>query len=266
MPEKYRRPSKKLVELRQSAHTLARANKFEEANALKVEADNLAMKEHTDAKKRLDADYEVAKKKLLKKHHDELAQLQETSKEQRELIISKKEGTEKTLQRRKIVLDSKPGQKKSRAVSKIQNQPLYQTTNSNQPRGVKTRSAFTGDQKLPPLDPPNQRKYTAAEQTSTTFQTQAAPASSIKQNSSTYSSSYQHHSPPHQESSLHEPEQGKSLSDADNDHDSSSSHSSRDHESADDHKDVESPHIEEDPNNQPLDDVMAQGTHALIDS
>lgn len=164
MPDKYRRPSKQLIELRQQAHTLGYAGKFEEANERQIEAKNLMQREHEQAKRKLDRDYEIAKNKFIKKQNEAMSILQQTCQQQRELLVSKKQITEQALEKRKLVLGSKPPQKqKSRSSSSIQNSApsnsLNQTTSSNtQNRNTRKSSNFNPEERLPPIEPPNQKR------------------------------------------------------------------------------------------------------------
>lgn len=164
MPDKYRRPSKQLIELRQQAHTLGYAGKYEEANQRQIEAKNLMQQEYEQAKFKLDHDYENAKNKLIKKQNEQMSILQQNSQQQRELLLSKKKMTEQALEKRKLVLGSKSSQKqKSRSNSSIQNSPpansnLNQTNSSVSQNRTRKSANFNPEERLPPLEPPNKKK------------------------------------------------------------------------------------------------------------
>ena len=62
LPDKYRCPSRKLIELRSMARGLALCGKFDEAQDRKIEAEQLEAKETKEAQKRLNKEYSIAKK------------------------------------------------------------------------------------------------------------------------------------------------------------------------------------------------------------
>lgn len=151
MPDKYRRPSKGLIEMRQTYKNLAYAGKFEEAQARKEEADALETKEQANAKVKLDNDYKEAKKKLLAKQAEEIANIEESSKLQRDLLLSKKRETKYALDNRKQVLGVKSTQKTRGSKSGAD------LTTSRAPTTVApTRKNSTAiERRLPPIEPPN---------------------------------------------------------------------------------------------------------------
>jgi hypothetical protein len=166
MPERYRRPSKRLIDMRQVCRSLAYAGKFEEAATQKAETDSLARREQAEAQQRLDEDYRNAKRKLLNKHAEEIAQLTETAKLHRELLLSKQIALQTGLAHRILVLTAKPP-------TKVRAQPGIIAGPSAKSSGVRRAPKFGADQRLPPLQPPN--SHAPREQSS------SAPASRLRQ-------------------------------------------------------------------------------------
>jgi hypothetical protein len=166
MPERYRRPSKRLIDLRQVSRSLAYAGKFEEAAAQKAETELLAQKEQQEAQQRLDEDYRNTRRKLTSKHDEEIRLVVETASLHRELLLSKRTALETGVAHRKLVLSSKPP-------TKIRAQPGIIAGPSAKSSGVRKSGKFSGDQRLPPLQPPT-ASARAREQTA------SAPASRLQ--------------------------------------------------------------------------------------
>jgi hypothetical protein len=145
MPDRYRHPSGALIELRQIARNLAAVDRFEEAQARKLEADRLEQREIEEAQARLKYDFQQAKRKLIARQQEEVAQLQATAQQQRDLLVSKRNGTQRAFANRMNVLEVKP-QVKGR-------QPVAQ--GSTRASGVRTSPKKTVEYRLPPLQPPN---------------------------------------------------------------------------------------------------------------
>ncbi|KAH0793613.1 hypothetical protein GPJ56_002446 [Histomonas meleagridis] len=150
MPDKYRRPSRKLIELRQTAHNLALCGNFDEAQERKVEAENLEIKETEEAQKRLNKEYSIAKNKLIRKQAEEVRAFQENAQQQRDILISKKHVAEQASNNRKNVLNLKPSQK-SRLTSSLR-------SSGSPTRPIVTRRSHNRniEKKLPPLRPPKE--------------------------------------------------------------------------------------------------------------
>ena len=170
MPDRYRRPSKLLMTTREAAHTLAYAGKFEEAEVRKNEAIALEQRELEEAQKRLNTDYSVAKAKLQEKQRAEVAQMEKTASEQRELLCSKRKGVEQAHQNRLMVLKTMPIPQKQ----KVGTQGLQ----SREP-GVR-RSQKRTDERLPPLQPPNQEQEQKQEKQRSGKQSSPPPQESKK--------------------------------------------------------------------------------------
>jgi hypothetical protein len=151
MPERYRRPSKLLIEMREVAYNLALADRFEEAHARKVEADNLEQRELAEAQSRLNADYKQAKRKLLERHQEESGQMRATAELQRELLFSRRAAVEHAFANRILVLDAKP---KSKGRSSPPSTSSLATTRSP------PEKPFT--RRLMPLKPPNAASSSSA--------------------------------------------------------------------------------------------------------
>jgi len=150
MPEKYRKISKKLIELRETARTLALAGHFDDAQLRKIEADALEAEEIKEAQSKLNKDYRIAKNKLLTKNRMEIGKFHESRTLKRDLLISQLHLLEESGKNRVNVLKSKPTQKK-RVGKEATSDSFLITT-----RGIVSRKAVThDDKKLPPLLPPN---------------------------------------------------------------------------------------------------------------
>lgn len=153
MPEKYRKPSQKYVELKQSALDLAYAGQYEEAETRKQECEALKVKEYQEAKWRMDREYRQSRNKLMKQFKYETEHLNDQRKLQKDLLISQRNQLEAAIQKRDIVLRTKP----SVPVRKSQNATHEGVTSTI--RKTKERKSFTSsDVKLPPLTPPNAEK------------------------------------------------------------------------------------------------------------
>lgn len=157
MPDKYRRPSKKLMTLRETAHTLAYAGKFEEAQARKNEATVLEQSELREAQRRLNHDYGLAKRKLQAKQRDEVILMQNTAQQQRDLLESKRQTILAACLNRRMVLGAKPPQKRT-----IRSSSLSQTQTTRDAPVRRSGSKRFGEQRLPPLQPPNAQKKASA--------------------------------------------------------------------------------------------------------
>lgn len=66
-PEKYRRPSKRLIDLPESTLSHAAMRRFDEANAQKILAEQLEIEELQEAQRLLIADYNLARRMMLEK-------------------------------------------------------------------------------------------------------------------------------------------------------------------------------------------------------
>jgi hypothetical protein len=144
IPERYRRPSKRLMELRHDAYSLAIGGKFDDAQARKDEADALTNRELHDAQNRLNRDYAKAKNRLLATHRAEITQIQETALQQKELLMSLRSATERAFANRLIVMETKRSPRSARAAAPARSPPMR---NSGK--------RIAGDLRLPPLQPPH---------------------------------------------------------------------------------------------------------------
>jgi hypothetical protein len=153
MPDKYRRVSKQLVELRETAKTLAMAGHYDEAAARKTEADQLEIEEHKEAQNRLRHDYRVAKNKLIQKQQSELKKFNDSRAAKRDLFDAEIRSLEENEKNREFVLKSKPFSNKRANVRDSQND-THQTVLS---RSIPRKSHPIKENKLPPLKPPNDK-------------------------------------------------------------------------------------------------------------
>ena len=153
MPDKYRRVSKQLVELRETAKTLAMAGHYDEAAARKTEADQLEVEEHKEAQNQLRHDYRIAKSKLLNKQQGELKKFNESRLEKRDLFVADIRALEENEKNREFVLKSKPFSNKRSALRDSQNESHQAVLSRSLPR----KNRQIKENKLPPLKPPNDK-------------------------------------------------------------------------------------------------------------
>lgn len=151
MPDKYRRMPKQLIELRETARTLALAGHYDEAQQRKVEADNLEAEEAKSAQSRLNHDYRVAKNKLLTQHKLEVTKFNDSRAEKRDVIAAEIHVLEDNEKNREIVLRAKPSNTR-RSVSGNNTDSGAVTMSRSLPR----KSQWKQENKLPPLRPPNE--------------------------------------------------------------------------------------------------------------
>jgi hypothetical protein len=147
MPEKYRRPSKKLLDLRENTPILAALGRFDEANAQKQMADRLELDEYQEAQRLLDMDYSKAKRGLMSKFEGDLRSLIQNREEQRSIFLARRKDREESAQNRTLVLSNKPVSTTTRSMS---------TNRSLEPVNWK-KNFFPAEpvKRLPPLRPPN---------------------------------------------------------------------------------------------------------------
>jgi hypothetical protein len=149
MPDRYRRPSKKLIDLRHASRSLAYAGKYEEAAARKAEAESLAQREQLYAQQRLEADYRAARKKLIAKQDEEVRLMSQTAELQRELLITKRGELEDDVSKRKLVLTVKRPPRNRVEIGNFGGGPTLKGS------GVRKPVKCTSEPRLPPLQPPN---------------------------------------------------------------------------------------------------------------
>jgi hypothetical protein len=146
MPDRYRKPSKLLLQMRYTIQNLAQSEYFGEAQARKEEADNLARQEMAAAQLRLNQDYQAAKRRLLAKHQEEISQIVDQAQRQRALLLTKKTATQWAIGNRQMVLETKPMFKKKT--------PIRAGAVAG-PAPRKSQRVNSEAQRLPPLKPPN---------------------------------------------------------------------------------------------------------------
>lgn len=150
IPEQYRRPSKRLLELCTSAHELGAAGHYEEAQLRHDEALELEAIERQDAQRRLNRDYRIAKSRLISQYKQELDKLNESRRLKKELLIAQKQRLEANEQKRETVLRAKF---RGNATHKTVLRQSQGSTNTS--RSGKNKNFSPADVKLPPLTPPN---------------------------------------------------------------------------------------------------------------
>jgi hypothetical protein len=149
MPEKYRRPSKRLSHLRESTLSLAAMKRFDEANAQKILADQLEMKEFQDAQRLLITDYNIAKRTMLEKFASDMNHLVGTRYERKQILLARRRVAEESMINRSLVLLKKPT-----LAGIASNGRSADTALSQLAKPMKQHMATTTS-KLPPLRPPN---------------------------------------------------------------------------------------------------------------
>jgi hypothetical protein len=146
MPDRYRKPSKLLLEMRYTMQNLAQAEYFEEAQARKEEVERLARQEVAAAQLRLNHDYQTARQRLVARQQEEVGQVNEQAKMQRALLITKKTGAQRAIGNRQTVLETKPMFKKKAAIRAA----VVATTAAR-----RVEKENPEPHRLPPLRPPN---------------------------------------------------------------------------------------------------------------
>jgi hypothetical protein len=111
MPDRYRRPSKDLIQTRLTYQSLATSGHFEEAAARKAEAASMANREQKAAQRRLNADYRSARAELLGRQEVAIRQFIENSDAHRQRLVRKRQVLKEGLSKRNELLKSKPPQK-----------------------------------------------------------------------------------------------------------------------------------------------------------
>lgn len=143
MPSKYRKPSVKLLQLKQIEKSLAVSGNFDQAKIIHQEVDKLTSVEFNNAQNNLLNDYIQATKQLNDKFQNQLDQFEAERKTQRTILESEYQIEKNKLDRRSNVITNKPIES--------------QTVNTIHPAGVmfSTGKKDNGDLLLPPLRPPS---------------------------------------------------------------------------------------------------------------
>ena len=150
-PQRYRKPSNKLLQLKHIEKSLVISGQYQQARSIHNEAENLVQQETNDLQELLLKDYKEAKDALLKKQKNEKEKLNDARKQGRETLESQKKTELNQMNKRKIVRQEKykAAQKsKERSPAVRLNYPAsianaYQKKNKY-PENV-----------IPPLIPPN---------------------------------------------------------------------------------------------------------------
>ena len=152
MPEQYRRPSKRLLELKTSAHELGATGHYEEAQLKHDEAVELEAAERLEAQRKLNRDYRFAKERILSQYKQELENLIESRRLKKELMETQKRQLEISEQKRETVLRAKFQNPPKKSQNKGGQSSAMQTARS---MGPTRKSIQANEIKLPPLIPPN---------------------------------------------------------------------------------------------------------------
>jgi hypothetical protein len=148
MPERYRKPSKTLLDLRENTLMLAGMKRFAEAERQKMQADELELWETQEAQRLLIIDYAAAKKALLEKCDSDRKALIAKRTEQREILLARRRAAEESVMNRSHVVTVKPPSLVPVRKSLNGNAALLKSI-------VHAQKPLIGGVKLPPLRPPN---------------------------------------------------------------------------------------------------------------
>lgn len=153
MPEKYRRVPKNLIELRETARSLAFSGQYDEAALRKNEADALEAMEQKEAQIRLDRDYKVAKRRLLAQYKSEIDNFYEIRALKRDLYQTEFNNINHTEKNRGLVLKSKSQSNRSSALNSS-----YDGLTSSMRNTAPRKPVGRVEKKLPALRPPNESR------------------------------------------------------------------------------------------------------------
>lgn len=160
MPRKYRKPSQRLLQLKQIERTLAMAGEYDRASEIHSQADTLTEKEMQHAQTLLLHDYKSAKDKLVQKQATEIESLVATRREGRRLIEAKREVELAAAMNRNIVM-----QQRRRELSR--NTKFRCTTAcaaGSSISALQKEKFSTKETLLPPLLPPTDKKFDRMEE------------------------------------------------------------------------------------------------------
>jgi hypothetical protein len=147
MPRKYRKPSTELLQLRKIEKALAVSGNFQKAKKVHGDVEQLAQIEMTNAQSLLIHDYEMAQKKLIQKHQQELELFETTRKHERSILLAQYDSQKVAIDHRELVVQVR-----------TQNPRLAKNAlaTANAPLAYAARSR-TGAENvlLPPLRAPN---------------------------------------------------------------------------------------------------------------
>lgn len=104
MPAKYRKPSARLLELKEKEKALALARDYDEAEIIHKEAEQLMQKEVNEAQQRLINDYRNAREQLMLKQKKEMDLFDEKRRDKRNLLMVKLNEKKETEERREQVM------------------------------------------------------------------------------------------------------------------------------------------------------------------
>jgi len=152
MPSKYRKPSQKLLKLKQIERTLAISADFDQARSVHDEAQALAEIEQNEAQRSLMIDYKQAKKSLFEKHQKELSYINEYRRRKQSVLDSNYEKKIDEMNHRKLVIK----QKMLESMSQPKQRSGTIQDAMNPPLSASLRSINMNiDTLLAPLIPPN---------------------------------------------------------------------------------------------------------------
>ena len=151
---KYRKPSAKLLQMKQIEKTLASSGEYRNAKQVHKDVEAIQRQEFTEAQNQLIVDYQIAQKKLQIKFKREEEQLISNRQHEKVLLESKKQQEQENINKRQTVLMNRPTQKK-----KNRQRPFTTSPSLGQQKVVIAKNFLNEeDFLLPPIIPPNDPK------------------------------------------------------------------------------------------------------------
>lgn len=161
MPRKYRKPSNRLLQLKQIERSLAISGKYDEAKEIHKESEAIAQLEGSQIQNKLITDYRIAREKLMIKFNEDMNLFEKSRAQEREVIeCQKRKDLEKFVYREEVQkikqIESRKGCKERSGVIK----PDYGASVI----GINQTKMKFRDNVIPPLFAPNDPKFVEEEQ------------------------------------------------------------------------------------------------------
>ena len=152
---KYRKPSGKLLQMKQIEKTLASSGEYTNAKRVHKDVEALEREEFTEAQNQLIVDYQIAQKKLQIKFKREEEQLISNRQHEKVLLESKKQQEQENILKRQSVLMSRSTQRKN-----PRQRPVTTSPGLDQQQKVIIAKNYYNEEDflLPPIIPPNDPK------------------------------------------------------------------------------------------------------------
>lgn len=151
MPHKYRKPSARLLQMKQIEKSLALTGEIDQADFIHEQAQALTEAEQAAAQTQLSADYEQAYAKLLQKQEEETQLLEDTREHGRQLLEREYKRECGYMQNRESVVHTRC----TNVAGKTHLSPTVASKPTSLPKGHGTALGTL----LPPLIPPNDPEY-----------------------------------------------------------------------------------------------------------